>query len=91
MKLLSIERARGGSAGVRDIAKFSVQITDDLRLVGVRLVETDSGRRLVYAPSAGGSRCATFSTELAKALTALASESLNNLMDRQVNAYSNAS
>ena len=89
MKLLSIDRARGGSAGLRDIARFSVQMNDDLRLVGLRLVENASGRRLVYAPSAGGSRCITFSTELAKALTVLASESFNN-MDRQVNERNNA-
>ncbi len=83
LKLLSIERAHAGTGRLRDLAKFNVQINDDLRLVGVRLVEDPSGRRFVYAQSAGGSRCVTFSTRLAEALTGLASEAFNNLEDRK--------
>lgn len=90
MKILSIERARTWGERVRDIAKFSVQINDDLRLRGLRLVEDPSGRRLVYAQSAGGSRCATFSAELAKKLTALASESFDKMVDRQVDEHRTA-
>lgn len=90
MKILSIEPTRGGDGRLRDLARFSVQINDDLRLVALRLVEDLSGRRLVYSQSAGGSRCATFSPELAKALTSLASEAFDLMEGRQAHDHCHA-
>lgn len=90
MKILSIERARPNHGCIKDLAKFSVEINEDLRLANMRLVENPSGRRLVYAQSAGGSRCATFSAELAKTLTALASEFFDKMVDRQVDEHRTA-
>jgi hypothetical protein len=40
MKLLSLQRSLyPGNGRRRELAKFSIQINDDLRLIGLRLVE----------------------------------------------------
>lgn len=89
LKLLSIERSPypGGSRR-RELAKFSVEIDDDLRLCNLRLLEEPSGQRLVFGPTVfGGGRSATFSLRMAQALTRLASIAYDELKDQTTHAH----
>ena len=74
MKIISIRPAPPGTDG-RAIAHFDVEITPDLRLMGLRLVETN-GRYLTYAPNSHGRPTATFSRHLANDLSRAASAAL---------------
>ena len=78
MKIISCEPAwRAGNGRYKEIARFHVEISPDIRMFSLRLLEEPGGQRLVHAPEYSRGRCATFSPELARALTALASEALN--------------
>lgn len=59
--------------GGRTLARFDVQLNDDVRLYGLRLVKMSNGRRLSYAAEARGQRTATFAPELADTITKAAS------------------
>lgn len=60
-------------AKARDAVAFvDIEISEDLRLYGLRLVRQPDGAHRLYAPQAGQRRVATFSTPLAEHLTALA-------------------
>ena len=75
MRLLRIEPCRQvSSGGMTTIAFFDVEITDDIRFFGMRLIEAPSGKRVSYAPSSGGRRFATFAPALAERITALAND-----------------
>ncbi|WP_442217178.1 hypothetical protein [Rhizobium sp. 2YAF20] len=63
-----------GSGHVRAIANFDLQLTDEVRLYGLRLMQAADGNRFVYAPQAGSRRSATFARPLAEQITAMASE-----------------
>ncbi|OWK18282.1 hypothetical protein AJ88_03560 [Mesorhizobium amorphae CCBAU 01583] len=71
MKILDIRPAPPGVG--RTIAHFDVQLTDDLRLYGLRLIQTEDGRYLSYAPNAHGVRVATFAPTLADTISRAAS------------------
>lgn len=62
------------------LARFDVQL-DGLRLFNVALKRTASGYR-VFAPSAFGSAVATFTPEIASALTAAALGEIADERDR---------
>lgn len=62
---------------VRDAVAFvDVQIDENFRLYGLRLIRQPDGGYHLYAPQAGTRRVATFSEPMAKRLTALAVEAL---------------
>ena len=67
------ERRRKVS-GFETIAVYDAQISDDVRLYSLRLVKKPDGGIITWAPSSGGRRFATFSTELAIRLTKSAIE-----------------
>ncbi|RFB95304.1 hypothetical protein B5K11_10195 [Rhizobium leguminosarum bv. trifolii] len=73
-----------GETGQRDCVAFvDVELNDDVRLYGLRLVRQPDGRHLLYAPQAGHRRTATFSKSLAEQLTALAVEAYEAVRDDQ--------
>lgn len=80
MKIIDIKPvANVGGGKIEHIATFDLQITDDIRICGMRLLRARDGRLLTYAPTAlGGRRSVTFSpettTEITKAATRYYSE-----------------
>lgn len=64
---------------MREIARFDLQLSDDVRLYGLRLMQTPEGRHLTYAPSSGGRRFATFAPAIVDDITAAAIFALNNM------------
>ena len=40
MKLLTVTPSYGGGGAVREIARFDLQLSDDVRLYGLRLMQT---------------------------------------------------
>ncbi|MDN2582368.1 hypothetical protein [Aquibium sp. ELW1220] len=67
MKILAIRPAPPGTG--RTVAHFDLQLTDDIRMFGMKLVQAEDGRFLTYAPSSHGARAATFSTPLNDTIT----------------------
>lgn len=74
MKILEIRRAAGdGRSQMRLVATFDLELSNQVRLFGLKMMEAPDGRRFVYAPNAsGGCRTATFDPALAKQITELA-------------------
>jgi len=59
----------------RDCVAFvDVELNEDVRMYGLRLVRQPDGAHLIYSPQCGTRRAATFSAPMAKRLTALAVE-----------------
>jgi len=54
------------------IAFVDVELSGDLRLLGLMLLRQPDGNYFIYAPQAGECRTASFSRYLAEELTALA-------------------
>ncbi|MGO4113239.1 hypothetical protein ACCS54_31280 [Rhizobium johnstonii] len=68
----------------RDCVAFvDVELNEDVRMYGLRLVRQPDGAHLIYAPQCGQRRAATFSTPMAKQLTELALEALEAVGDEQ--------
>lgn len=63
MKILSIRPSPLGTGAT--IARFDIELTPELRMYDLRLVQTESGRRLTYSQNAAGRRTATFVGTLA--------------------------
>ncbi len=78
MRILDLKPACGNGGGaVKLVANFDLELSPDVRLLGLRLMEAADGRRLVYAANAnGGRRTATFSPTMAQAITAAATQQL---------------
>lgn len=77
MEIIGIAHARPTDISVRGYKThcyFDAQVTPDLRLYGLELVEAPNGKMLVYAPSKNGRKIATMSIELGDALAALLAE-----------------
>lgn len=77
MQILSIRPAPAGAGG-RTVARFDVEVSPDVRLHNLKLVDGQNGRR-VYAASAFGANTATFTTELARELVRLATQALGEI------------
>jgi len=74
MRILNLSTCchRGGGEMVL-VAQFDLQITEAIRIYGMRLLKTPEGRFISYAPTAlGGRRSVTFDKPTAEAITALA-------------------
>jgi hypothetical protein len=80
-QILDIRPAPEGAGG-RTIAFVDVQLTPDCRLFNLRLVDVDDGYR-IHAPSAFGSKTATFAAPLAAELVRAV---IHSLGDKPVNA-----
>ncbi|WP_421579484.1 hypothetical protein [Shinella sp. M31] len=78
MKILDLKPASGNGGGaVKLMATFDLELSQDVRLFGLRLMEAADSRRLIYAANAnGGRRTATFSPALAQAITLAATQHL---------------
>ena len=72
MQILTMRQIDEPANGHRAIAWFDLQLTDDCRLYGLRLLRMRDGRLLTYAPQSGSRRVATFADGLAERITALA-------------------
>lgn len=71
MRILYAHPTKG--RGERECIGFvDVEINDDLRIYGLRILRQPDGRHIVYAPQAGHRRTATFSRPMAERLTAMA-------------------
>ena len=74
MRIIDFETSGGfAGEGARVLARFSVQVNEDLRLCGLRLVDTPKGRRTFFPSVSGGGRSVTASTSLSRQITAVAS------------------
>lgn len=74
MQIIEFEPTFGTTGnGAPVLAKFSVQVTPDLKLCGLKLVDTPKGRRVFFPGVSGGGRAATASTTLARKITDQAS------------------
>ncbi|MBB4272772.1 hypothetical protein [Rhizobium mongolense] len=65
--------ARQGGGSVKIVATFDIELSNEVRLYGLRLLEATDGKRFAYAAQAGNRRSATFSRSLSEAITAAAS------------------
>lgn len=55
------------------VATFDLELSNEVRIYGLKLMERPDGRRLSYAPNGnGGRRLATFSSALASEITTAA-------------------
>ena len=72
MQILSMKLIDEPALGHRAIAAFDLQLTDDCRLYGLRLLRMRDGNILTFAPQSGPRRVATFSVPLAERITQLA-------------------
>lgn len=87
MKILSIQAVEGRpDCNAFAIAKFDLQLTDDIRVFGLRLMRTPQGLR-TYAPSInGGGRSTTFTPRLGDKITAAAELALKGLQSANIAA-----
>ena len=85
MRILSIRRAiDDGGRRFRLRAFYDVQLTDEIRLFGLQLMQAPDGRLLTFAPAKHGMKVVTFAPNLAEQLTNLAAIELegSNAHDR---------
>lgn len=61
---------------MRVVASFDIQVTPDIRLFDLRLMEAPDGNRFTYAAESGPRRTATFARTLAEHITIEASKKL---------------
>jgi hypothetical protein len=74
VKILSIAPSSGGAGTRREIARFDVDIDENIRFNHMRLMEEPSGRRAVYSPKVShAGRAISFSLKLAQEMTRVAS------------------
>lgn len=72
MRIMYLHPTREQREGNVCIASVDVELNDDIRLYGLRLMRMADGNHLIYAPQSGKRRTATFSPDMAKQLTELA-------------------
>ena len=68
-----IPAAKSGGGALRLLATFDLELSGQIRLYGLRLLEAPGGKRIVYAAQSGSRRTATFDPLLAERITILAS------------------
>jgi hypothetical protein len=61
MKIIDIWPAREGSSAV---ARFDLELTDQVRLFGLILKRNENGKMRIFAPKSGGLHAASFKPEL---------------------------
>ncbi|NLS03285.1 hypothetical protein HGP14_07860 [Rhizobium sp. P32RR-XVIII] len=72
MEIVEFQLASGFAGQARVLARFSIQINPDVRLCGLRLVDTAYGLRTYFPQINGGGRPVTMSATLLHQITALA-------------------
>ena len=76
MKISNLEPAADRGSGMRTLAYFDLELSEEVRLYGLRLLEAPDGNRVTYAAQSGSRRSATFARSLAEKITKLASYEL---------------
>ena len=79
MHILEFKTIDEPSGGHRAVAVFDLELTDECRLYGLRLLKMRDGRLLTFAPQSGYRRVATFAAPLAERITKLAIDELRAL------------
>lgn len=73
MKIINLRpAAKHGGGRFRDVAMFDAEVTDGLRLLGLRLAIAPDGKLFVLAPQKNGERFVSFTGEYARRLAAAA-------------------
>lgn len=75
MRILGLRPAPPGEG--KTLARFDIELTPELRMYDLRLVQAADGRRLTYSQNAGGRRTATFVGDLADEISDLASKAFD--------------
>ncbi|MBB4580389.1 hypothetical protein GGE45_002719 [Rhizobium aethiopicum] len=65
------------------IAFVDIELNNDVRMYGLRLLRQPDGKHFLYSPQAGHRRTATFSRPLAEELTRLAVEAYQAARDER--------
>jgi hypothetical protein len=65
-----VPAANPGGGSMVVVAHFDLQITESIRILGMRLLRAPDGKLLTYSPTAlGGRRSVTFAPETTAAIT----------------------
>ena len=67
----------------RTVAHFDLQLTDDVRIFGFKLVVRDGGQYIVHAANLHGSKVATFTKELHQQITSAAALAWSKMNDER--------
>lgn len=67
----------------RTVAHFDLQLTDDVRLFGFKLVLGDGGQYIVHAANIHGVKAATFTRELHQQITRAAAQAWKEYNDER--------
>lgn len=77
MKILQLHPAgRKTGGGFRTLTRFDVQLTPNVRLYSLELVEAPTGELIVYSPKTRQGRAATFDSEFRGELATAAADAL---------------
>ena len=77
LKILHIRPEPSGVGNT--IARFDLELSDQLRVFGARLIKKPNGFRAVYAPNSGGTRVVTFGPALVEEIATAAEAALEGL------------
>lgn len=66
MKIIDIWPAREGSSS---LAKFDLELTEQVRIFGLHLKRNDKGQLRIFAPKSGGQHAASFNPEISEEIT----------------------
>lgn len=81
MHILEIRPAPPGVG--RTVAYFDLQLTDDIRLYGFKLVVGNGSQYVSHAANIHGVKAATFSRELQQQITSAAAQAWRKLNDQR--------
>lgn len=77
MQILSIRPEPPGAGST--VARFDLELSDQLRMFGLRLVRKPDGLRAIYAPNSGGARVVTFGATLVQEIANAAEAAIKGL------------
>jgi hypothetical protein len=84
---LHVFNMRPAPPGVgRTIAHFDLQLTDDVRLFGFKLVTGSGGQFVVHAANIHGAKAATFTRELHQQIVRAAAQAWSKINNDECNA-----
>lgn len=75
MQIQNLEPVADRGGGVKLLALFDLQLTPEVRMHGMKLLQSPDGKCITYAAQSGPRRTATFARSLAERITAAALKS----------------
>jgi hypothetical protein len=78
LRILALRPDRYSDGRNRTLALIDVELTPDVRIYNLRLIENGHGQHRVFAPNAHGARVATFAPAFADELTKAAVAALGS-------------